>query len=224
MPTGSSCGRISARAVTSASSSSAPPTAADSSTSQPCSIGHSARTRWGETRPTKATMPVWATAAPVASANATISSSRISASRMPSDLAVASPSVSASSAGLASRPSSAASTPAVAITATLCQPSRPVLPSKKACIARSVSGTCSVVRLVSAFSTTPTTTPASSRRRVCSTPRASSSVRPTPTRVPMKATPVSPTAASSDALGLATPVSASATATASSAPEALPSR
>jgi hypothetical protein len=47
-----------------------------------------------------------------------------------------------------------------------------VVPSRKACIARMMSGTQNITSAEKAPNTMPTTTPASSRRKVCCTPRA----------------------------------------------------
>ena len=94
----------------------------------------------------------------------------------------------------------------------------------KACIACKDSGTSSVISEANAPSTTPTITPASSRRRVCCTPRASSSVSSTAATAPAKAAPVRPRRCSHSVANGLTPNSASTTATPRVAPEALPSR
>ena len=105
-------------------------------------------------------------------------------------------------------------------------------------MACSESGDTSKISEVHAPSTTPTTTPASSRRSVCCTPRANASVSSTANTAPAKAAPVSPrrtsqwleyTDTAMAALAPPTmpappPISASTVATPSDAPEALPSR
>ncbi|MNX33663.1 hypothetical protein D3C86_638930 [compost metagenome] len=80
------------------------------------------------------------------------------------------------------------------------------------------------MRSLAAPSTTPTITPASSSRRVCCTPRASVSVSSTAATAPTKAAPVSPRRITHCVLVTEPPNSISASATASDAPEALPSR
>ena len=109
-----------------------------------------------------------------------------------------------------------------------------------ACMACSDSGENSSTRCVMAPSTTPTTTPASSRRSVCCTPRESSSVSSTASTAPANAAPVSPRRTQTllentltaiplfimlaPSMPPAPPMAARAMATPSEAPEALPSR
>ena len=100
---------------------------------------------------------------------------------------------------------------------------KPALPRLKPCMDGMMSGAASVMRSLTAPSTTPTITPASSSRRVCCTPRASCSVSSTANTAPTKAAPVRPSLASHTVAG-ATPNKARAEATPSDAPEALPSR
>ena len=104
------------------------------------------------------------------------------------------------------------------------QPTKAVLPSVKACMACRMSGEDSSTRSRSEPSTTPTITPASSRRSVCCTPRAKTSVSTTAPAAPRKAMPVMPMRASHCAAIGDTPNKAMATAPPSAAPEALPSR
>ena len=104
------------------------------------------------------------------------------------------------------------------------QPTKAVLPSKKPCIACKSCGCISKISELAAPSTTPTTTPASSRRSVCCTPRASTKVKNTAPVAPAKAAPVKPSWASHSSEAGDTPKSVSATHTPSDAPAALPSK
>ena len=72
--------------------------------------------------------------------------------------------------------------------------------------------------------TTPTTTPANNKRKVCCTPRAKASVKKTATTAPINAAPVSPNRTTHSVANGLTPNTANATATPSEAPEALPSK
>ena len=94
----------------------------------------------------------------------------------------------------------------------------------KPCMACKVSGEAMVTRSRPAPSTTPTITPASSRRSVCCTPLASVSVSTTPSTAPAKAAPVRPRRTSHCVANGEVPNKASAKATPSAAPEALPSK
>ena len=111
----------------------------------------------------------------------------------------------------------------------------------KACMACRESGENSSTSCVMAPSTTPTTTPASSRRKVWPTPRESTRVSSTATTAPMKAAPVRPSRTQAllentltatplfimlppPSMPAAPPSAASASATPSAAPEALPNR
>ena len=99
----------------------------------------------------------------------------------------------------------------------------------KACRPRKASGHATVTRSLSAPSITPTTTPASSRRRVCIAPLASTSVSDTPASAPTKAAPTTLTCSTQAAVAtpMAVPPAAAAASTSTTprlAPAALPSR
>ena len=94
----------------------------------------------------------------------------------------------------------------------------------KACMACSESGDKSSTMWVMAPSTTPTTTPASSKRSVCCTPRANTSVSITANTAPTKAAPVKPKRTKNSVANGLPPNNANATATPNEAPEALPSK
>ena len=104
-----------------------------------------------------------------------------------------------------------------------------MLPSRKACLPRKASGAALVTRSLTADSTTPTTTPASSSRVVCCAPRAKVSVSSTPSSAPANAALTRPMRAMASAVArlIAWPLSALAASTSttpSDAPEAEPSR
>ena len=99
-----------------------------------------------------------------------------------------------------------------------------VLPSMNDCIACMMSGTNNKIKELTAPSTTPTTTPANSKRKVCCTPCANSSVKSTASKAPTKAAPESPSSASHCVASGDTPHQAMARATPSDAPDALPNR
>ena len=198
------------------------------------------RTRCGAARPTKAIRPVCATAVPVASASTATSAARMGPSGSPRLRAVASPRLSPSSTRASSQAASAHSAHTDTISTQAVQPTKLVEPSMKACMACSDSGENSSTRCVMAPSTTPTTTPASSRRSVCCTPRESSSVSSTANTAPRKAAPVRPRRTQAllentltapppfimlaPSMPAPPPIAASASATPSEAPEALPSK
>ena len=138
--------------------------------------------------------------------------------------AVASPSESPSSAELSSQANIRHSIQTTTITTHALQPTNPVLPSMNACMACMISGASIMISELIAPSTTPTITPASNRRKVCCTPRASSSVSSTAATAPAKAAPVRPRRTNHCAANGDTPNKTSASATPSEAPEALPSR
>ena len=110
----------------------------------------------------------------------------------------------------------------------------------KACIACKESGVNKSTKCVMAPSTTPTTTPASKRRSVCCTPCESASVSSTASTAPANAAPVSPRRTNTlpentltvallfimvpPSMPAPPPIAASASATPSDAPEALPSK
>jgi hypothetical protein len=99
----------------------------------------------------------------------------------------------------------------------------------KACLPRSASGEKVVTRSLAAPSTTATTTPASSRRRVLTAPAASDRVSAMPPSAPTKAAPTRPTRsiqASVARLSVKPPALAVAitSTTARPAPAAVPSR
>ena len=143
--------------------------------------------------------------------------------------ALSSPSVNASSARAWRWATTSSSTRPAAINASAFQPRKLVLPSMKACLPRKASGEATVMRSLNAPSNTPTTTPASSRRRVCTAPRASVRVMATPINAPRKATVTSPTRSSQttvDRLMVEPPraAAASTSTTPRPAPAALPNR
>ncbi len=86
------------------------------------------------------------------------------------------------------------------------------------------SGRASINSSLAAPRTTPTMTPASSRRSVCCTPLASSSVNNTPATAPAKAPKVTPSFAINSVASGDTPNNTRLRATPSEAPEALPNR
>ena len=141
---------------------------------------------------------------------------------MPKLRAVSSPKAKASSTRASGQASSRHRVRAAAMSAHAGQPTRPVLPSMKPCMACKTWGCNKLSQLLRAPSTTPTITPASKSRKVCCTPRDRATVSSTAPKAPTKAAPVGPSGdCASDAPA---PTRLSQIHTASVAPEALPSK
>ena len=113
--------------------------------------------------------------------------------------------------------------------AALDQLRKDVVPSMKTCLPRKASGEARVTSSDTADSSTPTTTPASSRTRGCDVPRASTRVNATPPSAPAKAAPTRPVRSSRPAVARpmnspSRPPAASTSTTPRPAPAAEPSR
>ncbi len=143
---------------------------------------------------------------------------------MPSERAVSSPSVNASSpddnqsAGTmqtANTPPSRAADD---------QPTKPVLPNKKICMARQISGRVSSTSVVTALSRKPTTMPASSRFAVCRTPRDKAMVRTMAAPAPRQAAPVMPSSPAQASAPNEASAASRLNVTPSAAPDAVPNR
>ena len=112
--------------------------------------------------------------------------------RSPRLLAVSSPRLKPSSKALSRHEGSQQSNNTQAINTQEAPLTMPVLPNKKDCMAGNNCGCVALSNEVNAPSTTPTTTPASNKRKVCCTPRANSKVSNTAPQAPAKAAPVKP--------------------------------
>ena len=143
--------------------------------SAPCVVLTAERTRCGAARPTNAISPVCATAAPVASASTATSAARSVRQRQPQAGRVASPSAAVEHRRQRPAQQQAAATPPISHGAGA-PADKPGAAEHEACMACRMSARRWSPDPRRAPSTTPTITPASSRRSVCCTPRASSSV------------------------------------------------
>ena len=198
------------------------------------------RTKCGAARPTKAIKPVCATAVPVAIARTPISTMRMEATGKPRLRAVVSPRLRPSSTRPSAQAMATPSNQTTPINPHAAQPAKAVEPNINDCMACKDSGENNKTNWVAAPKTTPTTTPASNKRKVCCTPRDKTRVSNTAKTAPTKAAPVNPRRTSKlpeytlkvlPALIMvppnmppAPPMASSASATPSAAPEALPSK
>src|SRR5574343_1587811 len=154
------------RANTSANTSNTPPASADSASKRLCVVLTTDLTSCGADNPTKAISPVWATAVPVARAITAINAARNGPRRKPRLAAVASPKTKPSNTRLHAVAKAVHTAQTTAIKPTDNQPTNPVDPNQNACMPWRMSGDTKVTIDVSAPNTTPTTTPANSRRKL----------------------------------------------------------